>query len=51
MDDTVCLSINGTEHVEGLMKFLETLTTFDLRLAPKNRLTQGYKQSKYLDIG
>ena len=35
VDDIVCFSKNGHEHISDLRKFFERLTTFDLKLAPK----------------
>ena len=35
IDDIVCFSENGAEHVSDLESFFERLTMFDLKLAPK----------------
>ena len=35
IDDIVCFSKNGAEHVADLERFLERLTIFNLKLAPK----------------
>ena len=35
IDDIVCFSKNGGEHVNDLRKFLERLTNFNLKLPPK----------------
>ena len=35
IDDIVCFSKNGAEHVAGLKRFLERLTIFNLKLASK----------------
>ena len=35
IDDIVCFSKNGAEHVADLERFLEKLTIFNLKLAPK----------------
>lgn len=34
IDEIVCCSTNGTEHVEHSTELLERLTTYDLMLAP-----------------
>ena len=35
MDDIVCFFNNGAEHGADLDRFLERLTIFNLKLAPK----------------
>ena len=35
IDDIVCFSKNGAEHVADLERFFERLTIFNLKLAPK----------------
>ena len=47
IDDIVCFSTNGTEHVEDLTKFFERLTTYDLKLAPK-KAHLGVRAIKFL---
>ena len=38
IDDIVCFSKNGEQHVFDLRRFLERLTRFDLKLAPNKAL-------------
>ncbi|CAN0361966.1 unnamed protein product, partial [Ascophyllum nodosum] len=38
IDDIVCFSKNGEQHVCDLRRFLERLTRFNLKLAPNNAL-------------
>ena len=38
IDDIVCFSKNGEQHVCDLRQFLERLTTFNLKLAPNKAL-------------
>ena len=47
IDDIVCFSKTGREHVDDLRKFFERLTTFDLKLAPK-KAHLGVKVVKFL---
>ena len=35
IDDIVCFSRNGAEHVADLERFVEPLTIFNFKLAPK----------------
>lgn len=48
IDDIVCFSKNGREHVDDLRNFFERLTTFDLKLASK-KAHLGVKVVKFLD--
>ena len=47
IDDIVCFSKNGGEHVYDLRKFLERLTNFNLKQAPK-KAHLGVKVVKFL---
>ena len=47
IDDIVCFSKNGGEHVNDFRKFLERLTNFNLKLAPK-KAHLGVKVVKFL---
>ena len=40
IDDIMCFSKNGAEHVADLERFLERLTIFNLKLAPKKAYTR-----------
>ena len=47
IDDIVCFSKNGGERVNDFRKFLERLTNFNLKLAPK-KAHLGVKVVKFL---